>query len=147
MQRIRTLQTILLVQFWFNLIFTGLGSLVILGAVLIPNLLAAREQAQRAAAMAGMPGPVGAGFGPTEFSLLAFVGLPALLLIAVVVALPLLIRRGLRDGRDVMTLLWVNVALNILNIPAGTIFAVAQITQFTNNEASFLIRQGQAQAT
>lgn len=146
MQRIRTLQTTLLIQFWFHLIFTGLGGIALFAAIMIPNLLAAREQAQRTAAMAGLPGPTGSGFGPTELGVLLITGIPALLITGVIIALPLLIRRGLRGGRDVTTLLWVNIILNILNIPVGTVLAILQIMQITDKETGFLIRQGQAQA-
>jgi len=144
MASFRTLRTALLIQFWFNLLFTGVGGLGILAAVLIPNLLAAREQAQQAASLAGMSS---AGrVGPAEIGLLLLIGVPALAVIGALVALPLVILRGMGRGRDMTTLLWVNAILNITNFPVGTVLAIVQMVQINDPELRFKIRQGQATA-
>lgn len=144
MASFRTLRTALLIQFWFNLLFTGVGGLGILAAVLIPNLLAAREQAQQAASLAGMSSA--SSVGPAEIGLLLLIGVPALAVIGALVALPLVILRGMGRGRDMTTLLWVNAILNITNFPVGTVLAIVQMVQINDPELRFKIRQGQATA-
>ncbi|GAA0523871.1 hypothetical protein [Deinococcus depolymerans] len=87
MGRLRTLRTARLIQFWFNLIFTSLGGLGILAAVLIPNLLAARQKAVELGGVA--PG----GIGSAELGLILLIGVPALLVL-----------RGLSRGQDMTVL-------------------------------------------
>lgn len=142
MNKLRTLNAALLIQFWFNLLIIGGGLLIVSAAILIPNLLAAREQARQAALTAGMDANVS--FGPAEILILLLVALPITALLACLAALPLIIRRGLRDGKNMTVLLWINAAINLLNIPVGTALAAAQILQFAHPDTQELIRTGRA---
>lgn len=142
MNRLRTLNTTLTIQLWFNLIVICGGTVFIGAAILLPNLLAAREQARQAALTAGMDATVS--FGPAEILTLLLVFLPIVALLTAFATLPLIIRRGLRDGKNMTVLLWINALINLLNFPVGSALAAVQIIQFSHPDTQELIRTGQA---